>query len=141
MSLSQLAIKFFCFYGWEFDYKRHIITVSNAVRYKRLVKTARPGRPNCGNGWQIRDPWEDRRPSLAGPRRPGTPRRERRLSPCSGGSARLRKRTTRSPTESPPLPFRGRKMTGRCINKQTWCGIDEYSCYIHVQLRLMSLIT
>jgi len=49
-----------------------------------------------------------RRPSWAGPRRPGTPRRGRRRSPCSAGSARPRRRTpTRSTTESPPLPFPG----------------------------------
>lgn len=75
-----------------------------------------------------------RRPSWAGPQRPGTPPCGRRRSPCSAGSARPRRRTpTRSPTESPPLPFPGTNRLpflppGRCINKQTWCGIDEYSC-------------
>ena len=56
MSFGQLAVKFFRFYGWEFDFKRHVVSVSEAARGKRLVKPTRPGREAIS--WQIRDPWE-----------------------------------------------------------------------------------
>ena len=58
VTLAELALKFFRFYGYEFDFKKHVISINEASHGTRLLKPTRPGRQPTS--WQIRDPWEAR---------------------------------------------------------------------------------